>query len=155
MNNSSINVGAVGVVVGMVITFSTIVSGQIERTLAVELVRQVDTSSRWRARVFLAVDYVLVAVLARESRWTHALVAGPVVHARRAVFTRVGLTGVEFVLAPDPVVIARARAVQSRSEVLTPAAVHARIADATFRCGFALFAVRSGWTSKIQRKHGG
>lgn len=133
-------------------TFSTVVSGQVERTLAIELVRQVDTCGRRWTRVFFAVHYVFVAVFARESGWTHALVTGSVVDARRSVLARVSLAGVELVLAADSVVIARARAVQSGSEVLTSTAVHARIADATFRRGLALFSVRSGRTTKERFK---
>lgn len=92
-------------------TFSAIVSGQIERTLAIELVGKVNAGGRWRTRVLFAVNNVLVAVFPRKSGRTYALVPGPVVDARRSIFTRVGLTRVELVLATDSVIVARARAV--------------------------------------------
>lgn len=46
------------------ITFSAIVARQVERTLAEEFAGEVDAGRRWRARVLLAINDILLASFA-------------------------------------------------------------------------------------------
>lgn len=124
-----------------VLTLATVVSGEIERTLAVETGRQIDASRAWCARCLLAVDDVVFAIFASESCRADARVAGAVVNARGAILANASITCIELVLATDARVVVGTRTIQAGAVVSAFAAVHARTADAAFGCCFALFAV--------------
>lgn len=78
---------------------------------------------------------------------TYAGESGTLVDASSTVFASAGLTSIILVLTTDTSVIIRTGTIQTRTKILTTAMMHARISDATFRCRFALLAVRSGWTA--------
>lgn len=123
--------------------FATIFARQIERTTAIEIVDQVDTSGRERASSWNAFHDILFAMTARETIRTDALVAGPVVDTSGAILADSGGAGVEFVLTSDSDVIRVTSAVQSGTKVATLAVIHARVADTTIRGRFATFAIRT------------
>jgi len=75
------------------------------------------------------------------------------VDASGAVFASAGLASIVFILATDTRVIVRTSAVQARTKVLTTTMMHARISNAAFRCGFALFAIGTRRTTERRRIH--
>jgi len=89
-----------------------------------------------------------IRILACVSWWADACVSRPVVDARGPVLAGVRFARIVFVLATDSGVVWRARAVESGTEVLALASVHARMPDAPLRRSFTLLAVRSRGTPK-------
>jgi len=124
--------------------FTAILARQVERTTAVELVRQVDTSGGERAGSRNAFDNVLLAVAASESFGTDALISRSVVDTSGSILTSSGSAGIKFVLTTDADVICVACTIETGSKVTTLSVVHARVADATIRCRLAPLPIRSG-----------
>lgn len=75
--------------------------------------------------------------------WTDARVSRATVNARSTILTNASFACIELILATNARIIIRTCTVQARTEITAQSIVHAWIANATFRCRFALFAIRS------------
>ena len=74
---------------------------------------------------------------------TDASITRPVIDAGGPVAACSCRTRVIFILATDTGIIVRARAVETRTEVLATSSVHARIAYTAFRCCLTVFPICS------------
>lgn len=95
------------------LTLSAIIAGKIERTLTIETLSQIDTSGSGWTGIILAVHYILLTVLARESGQTNAGISGSVVDTRGSILTCIRLTGIILVLATNAAIIRRAGTIQA------------------------------------------
>lgn len=142
---------------------STVFAGQVEWTLAVERVGQVDTFGGWRAAVRVTVRNVLVTVRSGPARSTLTNIAQTVrivsvvrqVHAGGTVLALIAVhTGGSLVLTADAevLVVVRTGAVQSGTVVVASSTVQARIADASFRTRLTVLAVGTCWAISVISK---
>lgn len=144
------------------LTFTAIIAGQIERTLAIETGRQINACRPGRTGIVLAVGHIVGAVLASKSiknqnyqfqlpvkhRFekllpfrTKARIPDAVINALGSVLANVRFARIKLILTSDARKVRCTRAIQTRSKVPALAAMHTRIANATFRCCFALLAI--------------
>lgn len=125
---------------------STILSGEIEGTLAVEAVTEIDAGCSWWATIWFAIRHGLLTVLSSEPLRTNTFVARSIVDAAGSVLTCTLGTGVKLVLTSDPVVVDGAGAVEAGAVVLAASAVHARVPNAAVRSRLTLLPVRARGT---------
>lgn len=99
------NINRLVTVPGVVLTLSAVLSSEIEGTLAVEIIGEVNTGgSRWAGGLG-AVNNVLVTVTAGVAWRTHTLVPCTTVHTRCTVLTQTSFTCIKLILAPNTNVV--------------------------------------------------
>jgi hypothetical protein len=114
---------------------------EVERTLAIEIIGQVDTGRGSRAVSGQTVINVDVAVFSLITRRTNACVSLSLVDTGGSILASSGSTGIILILTTYAGVVLAARAVEAVTQVSAGSSVHARVTNASLGRCLAPFAV--------------
>jgi len=125
---------------------STIFSSQIEWTLAVEVIGQINAFSNGRTGSIGTVVNVDLTVPAFISIRADTLVALAIVNTGGSILAGSFSAGIILILTTNTREVSRTRAVEGKSKVLTGSSIHAGVSNASLGRGLTLLTISSRGT---------
>ena len=124
----------------------TIFSSQVEWTLAVEVIGEINALSNGRTGSIGTVVNVDLTVLAFISIRADTLVTLAIVNTGGSILAGSFSAGIILILASDTREVSRTGAVEGKAKVLASSSIHAGVSNASLGRGLTLLAVSSRWT---------